>query len=258
MVDVHIRWQNRYINDLVRAQSRGIIRDAVSQFKIDEVISAKRFAMVQYVSEKLISKFSDNGLIMVDFVLRNITFSPEYAASIEQKQIAEQQAKQAFYVVESVHGNGFIASYFAGMLLGTRTESIRERIQESGEAESQALVLFIFLLFGMILVPFSFPLWDWRTLVYALLSLTVIRMVPVALSLIGTGLNQKTVWFIGWFGPRGIASVLYLLMMVIQLGTDGYELVIAIITLTVLLSIFLHGITAMPFSKLFQENAKSN
>ncbi len=101
VVDVHIQWQKRYINDLVRAQSRGIIRDAVSQFKIDEVISAKRFELVQYVADKLMSKFSDNGLVMVDFVLRNITFSPEYAASIEQKQIAEQQAKQAFYVVES-------------------------------------------------------------------------------------------------------------------------------------------------------------
>ena len=163
----------------------------------------------------------------------------------------------AFSLAESVHGNGFIASYFAGMLLGTRTESIRERIQEFGEAESQALVLFIFLLFGMILIPLSFPFWDWRALVYALLSLTVIRMVPVALSLIGTGLPNKTVWFIGWFGPRGIASVLYLLMVVIQLGIEGYEHIVAIITLTVMLSIFLHGITAVPFSKLFQEKATS-
>ena len=101
VVNVHIQWQKRYINDLVRAQTRGIIRDAVSQFKIDQVISAKRFEMVRYVSDALSQKFSDNGLIMVDFVLRNITFSPEYAASVEQKQIAEQQAKQAAYVVES-------------------------------------------------------------------------------------------------------------------------------------------------------------
>ena len=80
VVNVHIQWQKRYINDLVRAQTRGIIRDAVSQFKIDQVISAKRFEMVRYVSDALSQKFSDNGLIMVDFVLRNITFSPEYAA----------------------------------------------------------------------------------------------------------------------------------------------------------------------------------
>lgn len=163
----------------------------------------------------------------------------------------------AFSLAELVHGNGFIAAYFAGLLLGTRTKAIRERIHEFGEAESQILVLFIFLLFGMILVPISFPFWDSRALVYAVLSLTVIRMLPVALSLIGSGLDQKTVWFIGWFGPRGIASVLYLLMAVIVLGTEGYERVISVITLTVMLSVFLHGLTAIPFSKLFKGDSDS-
>jgi NhaP-type Na+/H+ or K+/H+ antiporter len=94
--------------------------------------------------------------------------------------------------------------------------------------------------------------------VYAVLSLTVIRMVPVALSLIGSGLDQKTVWFIGWFGPRGIASVLYLLLLVLQLGTKGYERIISVITLTILLSIFLHGITAVPFSNLFKSKQEKS
>jgi NhaP-type Na+/H+ or K+/H+ antiporter len=161
----------------------------------------------------------------------------------------------SFYLAESVHGNGFMAAYFAGMMLGTRTETIRERIREFGEAESQAMVLFIFLLFGMILVPISYPFWDWRALVYALLSLTVIRMLPVAISLIGSGLPKSTIWFIGWFGPRGIASVLYLLMMVLKLGSEGYERIISVISLTVLLSIFLHGITAVPLSKIFKTDA---
>nr|MCU0368989.1 cation:proton antiporter [Cyclobacteriaceae bacterium] len=145
----------------------------------------------------------------------------------------------SFYLAESVHGNGFMAAYFAGMMLGTRTETIRERIREFGEAESQA----------------SYPFWDWRALVYALLSLTVIRMLPVAISLIGSGLPKSTIWFIGWFGPRGIASVLYLLMMVLKLGSEGYERIISVISLTVLLSIFLHGITAVPLSKIFKTDA---
>lgn len=161
----------------------------------------------------------------------------------------------AYSVAEYLHGNGFIAAYFAGLMLGTKTEAIRERIREFGEAQSQIMVLFIFLLFGMLLVPVSFPFWDWQAVVYSLLSLTVIRMLPVAISLIGSGLDQKTVWFIGWFGPRGIASVLYLLMAVILLGVEGYERIISVITLTVLLSIFLHGITAVPYSKIF-ENKK--
>lgn len=100
VVDVHILWQDRYSSDLVRAQSRGIIRDAVSQFTVDQVISAKRFDLVAYIEQELDAKLEENGLSLVDFVLRNITFTPEYAASVEQKQIAEQQAKQAGLVVE--------------------------------------------------------------------------------------------------------------------------------------------------------------
>ncbi|MFA5835847.1 MAG: prohibitin family protein [Bellilinea sp.] len=100
VVNVHIRWQDRYTNDLVRAQARGIIRDAVSQYGVEEVYSTRRLDMTKNVTEQLITKFSENGLQLVDFVLRNITFSPEYAASIEQKQIAEQLAQQAKFIVE--------------------------------------------------------------------------------------------------------------------------------------------------------------
>jgi regulator of protease activity HflC (stomatin/prohibitin superfamily) len=101
MIQVHIEWQNRYINDLVRPQSRGIIRDVVSQYRVDEVISTRRDEMVKQLNDRMAAKLSDNGFILVDFVLRNITFSDEYAASVEQKQIAEQQAQQAKFVVES-------------------------------------------------------------------------------------------------------------------------------------------------------------
>lgn len=159
----------------------------------------------------------------------------------------------AFSAAEMVHGNGFIAAFFAGMFLGTTTEEVRERIHEFGEAESQALILFIFFLLGMILVPFSFPYWDASAFVYAILSLTLIRMIPVAISLAGTGLSWRTVGFIGWFGPRGIASVLYLLMVIIDIGVAGHERLFAVISLTVLMSIFLHGITAVPLSQWYSK-----
>jgi len=99
VVQVHIQWQDRY-EELVRAQARGIIRDAVSQYQVTEVVSTKRAEMVQKISDALKTKLEANGLILGDFVLRNITFSDEYSASIEQKQIAEQQAEQAALVVE--------------------------------------------------------------------------------------------------------------------------------------------------------------
>ena len=100
VIDVHINWQDRYNDDLVRAVSRGVIRDAVSQYGVEEVYSSKRDEMAAEVEQELFNKFEENGLVLIDFVLRNISFSDEYAASVEQKQIAEQQAQQAQFVVE--------------------------------------------------------------------------------------------------------------------------------------------------------------
>ncbi len=100
VVEVHIAWQDRYAHELVRPLVRGVIRDAVSQFRIEEVISTKRFELEQMISDTLAKRLEDNGLVLEDFVLRNIAFTDEYAQAIEQKQIAEQKALQAKFVVE--------------------------------------------------------------------------------------------------------------------------------------------------------------
>jgi NhaP-type Na+/H+ or K+/H+ antiporter len=117
-------------------------------------------------------------------------------------------------------------------------------------------MLFVFLIFGLVLVPFAVNYWDMKTLFYAVLSLTVIRMVPVAICLIGTRMDWSTISFIGWFGPRGIASVLYLLMAVGTLGVKGHEQMLSVIILTVLISIFVHGISAVPLSKMYGRYAE--
>ncbi|HXF85729.1 MAG TPA: prohibitin family protein [Anaerolineales bacterium] len=100
VINIHKEWQNRYQNDLILPQARGIIRDAVSQYRVDEVLSTKRFEMSDEITRNLQQVLAENGLILIDFVLRDITFTEEYAQSIEQKQIAEQQALQAAFVVE--------------------------------------------------------------------------------------------------------------------------------------------------------------
>jgi len=100
VLDVHIAWQDRYINDLIRPSVRGVIREAVSQFKVSEVYSSKRAELAEMIETDMASTLHDNGLLLSDFVLRNITFTDEYSASIEQKQIAEQKAEEAEYVVQ--------------------------------------------------------------------------------------------------------------------------------------------------------------
>ena len=90
---------------------------------------------------------------------------------------------------------------------------------------------------------------------YAVLSLTVIRMVPVALSLAGTGLRWPTVLFLGWFGPRGLASILFGILIVNELELPHETLIFNVVMLTVLLSVVAHGVTAAPFARRYAQMA---
>jgi regulator of protease activity HflC (stomatin/prohibitin superfamily) len=100
VVQLHIIWQTRYQDGIVRPEARGVIRDAVSQYGVEEVVSTKRAEMVQTISDELSRSLAENNLRLIDFVLRDIHFSEAYAQAVEQKQIAEQQAQQAALTVE--------------------------------------------------------------------------------------------------------------------------------------------------------------
>lgn len=99
--DLYRTWRFTFEDGLVRPQSRGVIRDVASQYGVEEIVSSKRTEMQLAITEELTHIFTANNLVLRDFVLRNIRFSDEYAAAVEQKQIAEQQAEQARFVVES-------------------------------------------------------------------------------------------------------------------------------------------------------------
>ncbi|MCP4142638.1 MAG: prohibitin family protein [Chloroflexi bacterium] len=101
VTQLHIEWASRYRDELVRPTTRGIVRDIASQYGIEEIVSTQRASLENAITESMEEKFLENNLILVDFVLRDIHFSAEYAVAVEQKQIAEQQAQQAKFVVES-------------------------------------------------------------------------------------------------------------------------------------------------------------
>lgn len=101
IIELHIDWQDRFQDEVVRPLARGIIRDTASQYGVEEIVSTKRTELEESVTNELAAKLAENDLILVDFVLRDIHFSEEYAAAVEQKQIAEQQALQAEFVVET-------------------------------------------------------------------------------------------------------------------------------------------------------------
>ncbi|NOH04349.1 MAG: hypothetical protein HND47_21435 [Chloroflexi bacterium] len=100
VVQLYSSWRFAYEDQLVRPQARGVIRDVASQYGVEEIVSSKRAEMEVLITDQLTQVLAENNLVLRDFVLRNIRFSDEYAAAVEQKQIAEQQAQQAAFVVE--------------------------------------------------------------------------------------------------------------------------------------------------------------
>ncbi len=161
----------------------------------------------------------------------------------------------SYYLAEYFSGNGFISAYFSGLLVGNYNKVLRNNIKDFTESEGELLILISFLVFGLSFIPLSVEYWHLKEFIYASLSLTILRMLPVAISLTGLNLSLKTKLFIGWFGPRGIASILYVLIVFAKLGSiEGYESIFSVITLTILMSIFLHGITAKVFVKLYTKH----
>ena len=152
----------------------------------------------------------------------------------------------AFECAELAGGNGFIAAFAAGLTLGTTAPKISDCLYEFAETEGQLLGLAAFLLFGAAHVGPGIEEAGPATFAYAVLSLTLIRMVPVSLSLIGTGMRLPTHLFLGWFGPRGLASILYALMAAGVAEIGAREQIVAIAMVTVMLSVFAHGMSAGP------------
>jgi regulator of protease activity HflC (stomatin/prohibitin superfamily) len=144
-VQLHIIWQNRYANDLIRPLVRGVIRDAVSQYGIEDVYSGKRNELSQGVTDTLAQSLTKNGLVLQQFVLRDITFSPEYAKSVEDKQIAQQQAEQAKYVVESKVQEAEQARQIAqgkadAVVIASKGDAQARLIQADAEAKALNLI----------------------------------------------------------------------------------------------------------------------
>jgi sodium/hydrogen antiporter len=156
----------------------------------------------------------------------------------------------AFLLATLIDANGFVAAFVAGSAFGALTARGEEREVYYVEQTCGLASMISWLLFGALAVPDIAADWDWRIGLYAVLSLTVIRILPVAISLLGARMDWSTVFFIGWFGPRGLASVVFALIALEELqGLPGpIEEIVATISLTVLLSVFLHGLTAQPLA----------
>ncbi|WP_420124300.1 cation:proton antiporter [Nakamurella sp.] len=169
----------------------------------------------------------------------------------------------AYYGSIAGHANGFVAAFVAGTAFAaafTRPTARRPVVAPDAADEplrltewvSTALGYAVWALFGVIGVAQLFLGLSWAGVVFAVLSLTVLRMLPVAIALLGSRFAARTTVFLGWFGPRGLASVIFALIAVEELAmTPELRTILGAITLTVLLSVVLHGMTAAPWAQRY-------
>jgi len=182
-----------------------------------------------------------------------------WTSTVSEQLCVLALAALAYVGAVEIGGNGFVSAFVAGLVFGAVASRQEEAIGFTEDASLFASFL-VWVIFGASFVgPVLAGSVDVPAIVYAVLSLTVVRMVPVAIALIGTGFRGKTVAFMGWFGPRGLASVVFTLIAIEELGgmTPVGLPLFQIATWTILLSVILHGLTARPLAAAYGDRIRA-
>ena len=156
-----------------------------------------------------------------------------------------------FVAAELIGGNGLIAAFVGGLTFGHLRKGRNAFVAEFMESEGRLLTMATFMIFGAVLVPVGLAHAGWQTILLAILFLTLVRIVPIVLALTGTGLGWPEKFFLGWFGPRGLASILFALLVAETYQIPGIEGLTACVVLTVMCSILAHGVSASPIVRAF-------
>jgi sodium/hydrogen antiporter len=157
----------------------------------------------------------------------------------------------AYGIAVALGGSGFIAAFVAGASFGALVSRESEQASRLNEELGALLGGVTFLIFGAVLLGPALKHVSWQIALYAGLSLTLVRMLPVAVAMVRTGARMPTVGFLGWFGPRGLASIVFAVIVVEQAHLPGAATILATTYLTIGLSVVAHGITAAPLAKRY-------
>jgi len=162
-------------------------------------------------------------------------------------------AVAAYFCSIALGGNGFIAAFVGGLAFGAASRHAEEGAEVFTEAAGSLLSIMVWIVAGAAFAIVLSASTDVRPLVYAILSLTVVRIIPVGLALLGSRLRRDTILFIGWFGPRGLASIVFAILGLEAMHASGLpsDAVAATLAWTVLLSVVLHGLSAEPLARWY-------
>jgi NhaP-type Na+/H+ or K+/H+ antiporter len=160
-------------------------------------------------------------------------------------------AALAYGIAAPLGGSGFIAAFVGGLAFGALHRRKDSEVTHLIDATGLVLAAVTFIVFGAVALGPNLHLVDWQIALYAVLSLTVIRMVPVWLALLGSGARPPTVAYTGWFGPRGLASIVFAVLVLEGSELEHIESMIAAVAITVAFSVFAHGVTAVPLTTAY-------
>jgi NhaP-type Na+/H+ or K+/H+ antiporter len=166
-------------------------------------------------------------------------------------------AMTCFATAQSLGGSGFISCFVAGLIGGAVMREYKHALLLAAEGTGETLALLTWVAFGAVVAGASLENFAWEAVVYAVLSLTVIRMLPSFVVLKGMGLTVSDKLFIGWFGPRGLASIVFI-VIVLNEHLPGGETLRMTVAWTILLSVIAHGLTANPLAALYARRRKSS
>jgi sodium/hydrogen antiporter len=158
----------------------------------------------------------------------------------------------AYTSATALGGSGFIAAFVGGAIFGGLRRRVGGEMGYFVEELGALLGAATFVVFGAVLLEPALGRLSWRVGLYSVLSLTVVRMIPVAIAMLGTGARRQTVGFLGWFGPRGLASIVFAVLLIESEGTlPGESVILDAVFTTIALSVLLHGLTAAPLAKRY-------
>jgi NhaP-type Na+/H+ or K+/H+ antiporter len=197
------------------------------------------------------------GLALFGSTLMRWCFKQGWVTEIWMQVTVVGLAIASFSVAQSLHGSGYIAAFTGGLLFGHLAKDDTHKLVLAAEGVGETLALVTWFMFGSLVIGQAFGSFSWEVVVYALLSLTVIRIVPIVLSLTGSGESISSKMFLGWFGPRGLASIVFAII-VINAKVPQAEFLSMVVVCTVFLSLVAHGISANPLAKWLgkKENGK--
>jgi len=188
------------------------------------------------------------GLATIGAALYRFCWHKGWVTPIWMQVSVAGLALACFAFAQSLHGSGYIASFTGGIAFGLLAGHSTHKLVLAAEGVAETLALLTWLLFGVAVIGQLAGLITWQVFLYAILSLTLIRVLPVFLSLTGSGESVNSRFFLSWFGPRGLASIVFA-VIVLDSELPGAELMSLVVVITVLFSLIAHGVSARPLSR---------